>query len=831
MARSTDLRRPLVALLASAAALAGAAQAWGQSSGALVPSVSADTNFSPPTGLSDFDFSPGTSVDAAGGVAVDAGLGRIYTVGETRINSTDPAIGITARRLDGTLDPGFSEDGKLTINLAEGTQRDAGYAIAVLPGGALRVLATTDVDPGSTSAQTNLNVALVAVNPDGTLDLSWGGGDAWIHFPAGSGNDVPARMEIDPATGRFAITGCAIAGVSGTSCGSGKDSFVAVRNADGSAPGPAVAGGFDAEGVRVIDRGGTKPKSESDPTPVALNDRGIDVAWRPGGGLVALLQVETNPADNDNDWHSVLRGLAEDGTDLPAFSEDADLDLPIGDPDVVPGGLLVHDGRLWVSGAVRSGDNGEAYLARLDPDGSNLQFRTWDVRGGVVPAETPVGSQGNDLVVVPGTPESLIVGGFTTLAEGTAWSASVFQGFTGDLAAARLGERIFAMPRNSSGYDQQGTLVSLAAGGDGWAAAGGSLLDLSSADTSYGTARLLVDAEKRCDLTVEVPRPLEIAFDAMRPAAIDVKVTNAGTKVCAGAVEVPAPYTLSHEGSPAPLSTGLLGPGESRTFSGAQIAYAGERKRADVVNFKVVSAADTNSANDTRAVRALFRYCDLRLRHDGKRGRIPSEGWRRLDFSLRNLGTVKCRDAGVAVSGAGKRRGKSDPFPVSSGHSASESVKVSVAKGATSPAAVTFSAVGTDDVDPANDALTLTFPVVGVGDSAVRRATRRAVRGTATPGTSGASSKKLALKRVQVSVRRKAGRKCSWLTRKGTQRKRSCRRPVWLKAKGTRAWRLRFAHALPNGTYEVRSRAVIRAGFPEARFSKGDGNLRRLRVR
>jgi hypothetical protein len=452
------------------------------------PRIEADRSFAPPTGISDFDFSPGTSVDAASGVAVDGA--RIYTVGETRIDSSDAAIGITARRLDGTLDPGFSEDGKLTISLAAGAQRDAGYGIAVLPGGLLRVLATTDVDAGTQAAQQNLDIAIVGLKPDGSFDETFGGGDGIVTFPAGAGNDVPARMGIDPATGRVAVTGCVIAGTSATSCGSGRDFFVAVRNADGSALGAAVPGGFDVNGVRTYNRAGSAVKPNTT-TEVILNDRGIDVAWLPGGGLVSLIQVETNPDDVGNDWHAVVHAFRADGTDDPGFSGDGDLDLPIGDPHVIPGGLLVHGGRIWVTGAVRSGDNGEAFVTRVDPSGANLQFRAFDIRA-AVPAELPVGSQGNDLMVVPGTPDTLVVGGFTTLQEGTSWAAAAFQDFEGDLNAWSSGETIFDL-RSASGMDQQGTLTGLAVSPDGWLAAAGSLLDLNNADTSYGTARLLID--------------------------------------------------------------------------------------------------------------------------------------------------------------------------------------------------------------------------------------------------------------------------------------------------------------------------------------------------
>jgi hypothetical protein len=49
-------------------------------------------------------------------------------------------------------------------------------------------------------------------------------------------------------------------------------------------------------------------------------------------------------------------------------------------------------------------------------------------------------------------------------------------------------------------------------------------------------------------------------------------------------------------------------------------------------------------------------------------------------------------------------------------------------------------------------------------------------------------------------------------------------------ASGARSWRLVLRRSLPPGRYEAYSRAVIRAGFAEGRFSRADGNLVRFRV-
>jgi hypothetical protein len=54
---------------------------------------------------------------------------------------------------------------------------------------------------------------------------------------------------------------------------------------------------------------------------------------------------------------------------------------------------------------------------------------------------------------------------------------------------------------------------------------------------------------------------------------------------------------------------------------------------------------------------------------------------------------------------------------------------------------------------------------------------------------------------------------------------------VWVAAKGTKAWRLELRKKLPKGTYTVFSRAVLANGLPEGKFSAGDHNRLRLRVK
>jgi hypothetical protein len=90
---------------------------------------------------------------------------------------------------------------------------------------------------------------------------------------------------------------------------------------------------------------------------------------------------------------------------------------------------------------------------------------------------------------------------------------------------------------------------------------------------------------------------------------------------------------------------------------------------------------------------------------------------------------------------------------------------------------------------------------------------------------------------VQVSVQR-SGKECVFLgSARGELRTLdagdggTCDEPVWVKVSGTVQWKLRLRKALPKGVYTLRSRAVLANGVAEGRFSKGDRNLVRFRVR
>ena len=788
-------------LLAGFAALLGFGPALAYDEAPPAPSLSVDQAFAPSAGGIARDGAAGTGTDIPSGVAAHGD--RIYTVGEA-----NGEVAIVARQSSGALATGFSGDGR--VDIAIGNGKDVGMSIVVLPDGRLRVLAEYDAD---TTNSTNLDIAVLGLNADGSHDASFGGGDGRVMFPIGSDtppdgpDDEASRLIVDEA-GRLAITGWR------KDANGKEDLFVARLEADGS---PTTA--FDGDGIRIIDRAGAN-----------RNDRGIDLAWRPGGGLVVLAQVATDPDTNVNHYIAALRALTPTGADDASFSDDGDVELTVGQPNTIPGGLIAYDGRLWVTGSTKVGTDTDAFLARLAMDGTGLSSRLFDMRGSQIAADQVVVSGGGDLDVLPGAAPTLVVVGSTTYNSRTFWSAAAFNNFEGDLAQAGFGDVLIPT-------DEYGALLGVQAG-DGALAVTGSLLNVNgNFDTSFGTLRLLVDAEKKCDLAIDVPEPLEAEFRGNAPAAITIRVTNEGTRACAGEITVPAPYELRMGGARGrTLSTGPILPGAAFTTNGAQLAYGGPRRADDTIAIKVTAAGDSSEQNDTKLLHLLFRYCDLALRATTKGGMLPDEGSRRFAFTLRNVGTARCRRVRVEARSGVRNAGSPDRFTLAAGRSVSEQISAALADPARAGTKVrlAFRALGARDVDASNDTVRLSGRVVRVGDSRIAGAGSRAVRGSATGGwTPRAGRERLRLRGVEVAIRRLGGG-CRWLASADGRFRTvggKCKRPAdWVAASGTSSWRLQLQRALPPGRYVAYSRVRTRAGFREGRFSAGDGNLLRFTV-
>jgi len=141
---------------------------------------------------------------------------------------------------------------------------------------------------------------------------------------------------------------------------------------------------------------------------------------------------------------------------------------------------------------------------------------------------------------------------------------------------------------------------------------------------------------------------------------------------------------------------------------------------------------------------------------------------------------------------------------------------------AASPAAAQVSEVPAPGAEP-GACTDSARPTSGFTRRAARRAgragKRHILRGRARDSGCGVDE-------VKVSVLRKKGKKCRHLTRRGhLSRAGSCAKRRWLDVKGTSRWSFRLPRRLPDGAYQVRTRALDLAGNLQKSRS------RRLRIR
>ena len=150
------------------------------------------------------------------------------------------------------------------------------------------------------------------------------------------------------------------------------------------------------------------------------------------------------------------------------------------------------------------------------------------MRGTVFPSTQAVDSEGRDLTVVGGEPDAIVVGGAAITDRGSEWAVAAFNGLPGALDALQGTELVIPV-------DGQGAADAIAGASGGRIAAAGTLRDFSvenggTNDLSIGMARVLVDAEKRCDLTLAILDPVELVMRGTRSAQLTWRVTNNGTR-------------------------------------------------------------------------------------------------------------------------------------------------------------------------------------------------------------------------------------------------------------------------------------------------------------
>ena len=486
----------------------------------------------------------------------------------------------------------------------------------------------------------------------------------------GHDDELPTALAI-AADGRLAITGA-------TTSPGARDTFVAVLGADGT---PTA---FGTAGVAVRDAG------------AGSDDTGADVAWG-ARGPVALVETAVGPADR----HTALLAFTDAGADDAAFGGGTgSVALDAGGTDTTAGGLLAYGGRLWATGSVTVDVDVDAYLARVDGDGGHPVARRFDMRGSVFPASQQVKSVGEDLTLAPGEPDTLVVGGSVFTDAGLEVAAAAFNLLDGELPALQMTELVIPV-------EGQGAAVGVAGGSGGAVALTATARDFSletnsgSDDLSIAMARVLVDAEKRCDLSLSVAAPLELVMRGLAPSSVTLRATNAGQRACGGTISVPAPYSLA----PAELVTGKLGPGQSIALTPA-IAYGAALPADGTLEFTLTAPDDAAKGDNVARLHVLFSFCDLELRRVETPRMAGFEGAQRYGFTVRNAGTTDCTRTAIAVGGSGRRALLTERYTVPAGQSVTDEVQVAVRRRTVRPggrAPITFAVATTGDVRLANN--------------------------------------------------------------------------------------------------------------------------------
>jgi uncharacterized delta-60 repeat protein len=310
--------------------MAGYSRASGAGDFALVRYLadgSLDTSFSG-DGKVTTDF--GTNSDDYGYSVATQTDGKIVVAGSTYSGSSDD-FGIVRYNNDGTLDTGFSGDGKQTVDF--GGTYDTAFGVSVQADGKILV-----------SGESNGNFALVRLNANGSLDTSFDSdGRLTTDFSGGYDRGWAVASQAD---GKIVVSGSSYNAATGSS-----DFVIARYNTNGS-----LDTSFDLDGKATVDFFGTSGY-----------DTGYGLALQADGKILVTGSV-FNGATNQYDFGvarfnangSLDTGFDGDGkltTGFTASSSEESYDVAI-----------QPDGKFVLAGSASS--NSTFALARYNTNGS-----------------------------------------------------------------------------------------------------------------------------------------------------------------------------------------------------------------------------------------------------------------------------------------------------------------------------------------------------------------------------------------------------------------------------------------------------------------------------
>jgi uncharacterized delta-60 repeat protein len=379
----------------------------------------------------------GTGFDSANAVALQAD-GRIVVAGQVSNQDTgDQDFGVVRYNADGTLDAGFSGDGKVTTTIhPSGIGESSGGANAVVVDGSGRIVAAGWAFNDSTGLN---EVALVRYNPDGSLDGTFGG-DGIVTTVVMLDEDSMARA-IAIHSGKIIVAGW-VGGVSGdefavlrynddgtldTTFGTGDGVVTTTVGVHGQAnalaiqdDGKIVVGGYSVSSdttaedfalVRYDTLGSLDTTFSNDGIVVedlggSSTDQIHGIALQLSGIVVVGTTVENGAGD-----FALARYNMSDGTRDTSFGNGGVVVESLGTGDDEAYAVAITGDRIMVAGLSSTNGYEDIALARFDQNGNS--DATFGSNGHVI---VPIGTQadiGNAVAIQPDG---------KTIVAGSAWN-------------------------------------------------------------------------------------------------------------------------------------------------------------------------------------------------------------------------------------------------------------------------------------------------------------------------------------------------------------------------------------------------------------------------
>jgi uncharacterized delta-60 repeat protein len=334
-------------------------------------------------------------IDAAFSIAVQPD-GKIIVAGATLNSSSGYDFCVVRYNTDGSLDPLFGSNGKVTTVL--GTLDDYGRSVAIQPDGKIVVAGTSRISTGGVAS--TVLFAIVRYNTDGSLDTTFST-DGMITVDIATGADFASSMSI--ADGKIVVSGSSIEG--------GTTTYTTIRlNAiDGSLDptfstdgkvmtlfsgsntnlgracaiqpdGKIVVGGSANSGltasfgvIRYNTNGALDPTFSTDGKATiamsSVNNDNMGIVIQPDGKIVLGGNMST-PAPTATFDFAVARFNADGSADT-TFDGDGKTNTPVGTGEDVGNCIALQpDGKILVGGFFANNGKFDFALIRYNANGS-----------------------------------------------------------------------------------------------------------------------------------------------------------------------------------------------------------------------------------------------------------------------------------------------------------------------------------------------------------------------------------------------------------------------------------------------------------------------------